>query len=78
MNVTRHSSPEDFLAATQATLEQNEAANSVLLGIAQRLATTPNWYSAKPYFISSSDDAGIAAACMVTPPHNLVIFSRDK
>ena len=78
MNVTRHASPEDFLAATQATLEQNEAANSVLLGIARRLATTPNWYSSKPYFISSSDGAGITAACMVSPPHNLVVFSRDE
>ncbi len=78
MNVTRHNSPEAFLAATQATLEQNEAVNSVLLGISQQLATTPNWYSSKPYFISSSDEVGIAAACMVTPPHNLVIFSRDE
>jgi len=38
MNATRYENASDFLLATQATLEENEAANGLMLGISSLLS----------------------------------------
>lgn len=78
MMVTTYTSGVDFLAQAQATLEADEAANNLLLGIAQRLAAgnaPPNWST--PYLATVADAAGqLSLEAVMTPPAKLVLHGE--
>ena len=48
MFVFRHQTADSFLAHAQAVLEQHEAANNLMLGIAVRLAEFPDRIKTTP------------------------------
>ncbi len=78
MNVTFYTNASDFLARTRDALEMDEAANNLMLGIAQRLASgnaPPAWST--PCLTTVDDDAGrLALAAVMTPPAKLVLYGE--
>jgi predicted GNAT family acetyltransferase len=77
MIVTTYPSAADFLQSSQAILETNEAANSLLLGISFRLKNAPDRMKTRPYFITVSNENDLVLAALMTPPHNLVIYGQE-
>ncbi|HOR01080.1 MAG TPA: GNAT family N-acetyltransferase [Anaerolineae bacterium] len=75
MLITAYASADAFLAATQGLLEQHEAANNLMLGIALRLAQSPSQAAPPPYLATVNDEQGLVIAALMTPPHNLVVHS---
>jgi predicted GNAT family acetyltransferase len=77
MKVTTHAEARSFLRNTQAELESNEAANSLILGAGQRLATYPERIETAPCLKTVEDDNGLVLAAMMTPPHKLLVYGHQ-
>jgi predicted GNAT family acetyltransferase len=67
----------EFLAEAQPALEANEAANNLMYGLALRLQRAPERIQLPPYFAVVRRKRGLQVAALMTPPHNLVVFSSD-
>ena len=65
----------EFLRETQPALEANEAANSLMYGLALRLQRYPERIEIPPYFAVVSGESELEAAALMTPPHNLMVLS---
>ena len=76
MDVRPYSNPAEFLQATRAGLEQDETANSLILGLSLQLARAPERLIMPPYLRSVEDEDGLALAALMTPPNNLLLYSR--
>ncbi|NLE46012.1 MAG: GNAT family N-acetyltransferase [Chloroflexi bacterium] len=74
--ITIHSTPGAFHDAIQVTLEKDEAANSLMLGIAARLAAATDSVPSPPFLSTAHDERGLLAAALMTPPHKLVVWGR--
>lgn len=77
MLLTTYQNALDFVQRTRPTLEQNEVANSIILGITLGLANAPE---VAPYYLATIEDEEHTlhmAACM-TPPHNIVLYGDDN
>jgi len=66
-----------FLRNTRAELEANEAANSLMLGICERLARHPERVKAAPCLKTVEGKEGLVLAAMMTPPHKLVVYGHQ-
>ena len=75
MQFTQHTEAEDFLTATQSMLEQDEAANNLMLGIATRLHNQPERIKTAPYLATVSDGVDVLTAALMTPPNKLVVYA---
>lgn len=75
MNVKTYENANDFLQDTRAYLEQNEAVNGLMLGLAFRLAQFADQIKTPPFLASVADEAGLAVASLMTPPHKLLVYS---
>jgi predicted GNAT family acetyltransferase len=75
MNLTSYTDPRQFLHHAQAYLEQHEAATSLILGNALRLAQTDAPSSA--YLAVVAAEAGIELVAMLMPPHRLVLWGEQ-
>jgi predicted GNAT family acetyltransferase len=73
MKITTHPDAASFLTRTQTVLEINEACNSLILGVCQRLASQQNSTDSVPCFKTVEDGDELVIAAMMTPPHKLVI-----
>jgi uncharacterized protein len=79
MKTARFNSPENFLSKVQPFLESREAANSLILGIALRLADHPDWTEQPPYMGAVISDSGsVLLAGLITPPHNLLLAGVES
>lgn len=67
---------ESFLATTRKALEEQEAANALMLGIALRLVHEPNAYGSRPYYAAVESAAGLRVAALMTPPFKLQIHAK--
>ena len=76
MQVEHFANAERFLERTRAALESNEAANSLMLGLSERLVEHPEQYKAAPFLKAVVDDQGLVLAALMTPPHNLVVYGH--
>lgn len=76
MKVTTYTAAQDFLDRVQATLEQDEPANNVILGVAANVARGIAYGPHPPYFATVEDEHGLALAAMMTPPHNLSLYGQ--
>jgi predicted GNAT family acetyltransferase len=76
VKVEHYSSAEGFLASTRAELESNEAANSLMLGLCERLLAHPEQFKAAPCLATVSDGRGLVLAALMTPPHKLVVYGH--
>jgi predicted GNAT family acetyltransferase len=77
MKVNVYTGANEFLARTHIELEKNEAANNLLLGLADRLVTEPNFYGDEPFFatVESEEDNALLIAVLRTPPHSLIVHA---
>jgi hypothetical protein len=73
MKITSYQDAVSFLKRTQSTLETNEAGNSLILGICQRLASTPGEPKITPCLKTVDDEDTLVIVAMMTPPHKLVL-----
>jgi len=76
MTLTTYRDAADFLQATQAVLEKNEAANNRMLGICLRLKQFPESAKIAPYLATVAAGEDLVLAAIMTPPHVLVIHSE--
>jgi predicted GNAT family acetyltransferase len=73
VKVVRHKTAAEFLAKAGDWLEQAEAENNLILGIAAFFASCSGQVQAEPYFLTAQDDDMVVAAALMTPPHRLLI-----
>ncbi|GJM17189.1 MAG: acetyltransferase [Thermodesulfobacteriota bacterium] len=60
-------------------LEEKEAENNLILGLAITINRDIKYYSnLPPLFITIHDQAECVGACLQTPPHNLIIYATKK
>ncbi len=78
MNVKTYEQAEDFLRDTRVYLEQNEAVNGLMLGLAFRLAQFADQIKIPPFLATIADDAGLAVVSLMTPPHKLLVYSDHQ
>ncbi len=71
MFITTYQDPDQFLLKTRTTLEKDEVRNSLLLGIAASIKTSPLYTSF--YLATVEDENGLLAVACMTPPHNLIL-----
>lgn len=75
MDVEAYTDASDFLQQTQSVLEQDEVANNLMLGLCLRLQRFPERIKTAPYLATVTDEGALVVAAVMTPPHNLVLFS---
>ena len=75
---TEHCDAVAFLAAARETLEQEEAANGLMLGIALRLVDEPEYYGSRPYLASVEARGLVRAVAVMTPPFRLQIWAETE
>jgi len=74
MRLIEFSKVQDFLALTQDTLELNESANNLMLGICFQLRDEPGRYSESPFIAAVLDEQEqIILYAVMTPPYPLLI-----
>ena len=76
MKVIACAEVESFLARTREALESNEAANSLMLGICERLARQPERVDATTRLWTVEDDEGLVLAALMTPPRSPVVYGH--
>ncbi len=64
-----------FLRRVRAYLERDEVAAGLVLGLALRLNEDPLAFGTTPYFAAVWGDQGPVLAALMTPPHNLILYS---
>jgi predicted GNAT family acetyltransferase len=74
MIVSTYTDATEFLGKTQTELETNEAANSLMLGIARTLVNDPGRYETPACLKTVDDEGELALAALMTPPHKLVVY----
>ncbi len=75
--LTRHADAAGFLAVAQAALEVEEAANNLILGLPLRLARQPESIQSQPYFATVTRAGRLAAAAVMTPPYNAIVWAAQ-
>ena len=78
MQLMTYTAATGFLRDVQAYLEQREAVTDLMLGLASRLAEEPLAYGSRPYFAAVADEQGPILAALMTPPHNLILYSEQE
>ena len=78
MKVKVHKNAQGFLDDTRAVLERHESSNSLMLGICDQLVHHPTRFTADPYLMTIQDEQGLILAAIMTPPHNLILFSNRE
>ena len=77
MYIATFRNANDFLAHAEDSLLEREVANSLILGIAKRLASQPDFYASKPYLATVEDGDDLLLAALMTPPFNLILANTD-
>ena len=57
-------------------LEQHEAANNLMIGIAVRLHELPDRIKTPPYLATVEDGDRLLAAAVMTPPHRVILYAE--
>ncbi len=70
-----HSTAVEFLSRAAAFLNEREAENNLLLGIAGRLAQSAQQPASgrEPHFYTIEEGGRVVAAALLTPPHRMVL-----
>jgi predicted GNAT family acetyltransferase len=77
MRLRTYSDAQSFLQSTQAALEAQEAANSLMLGICEQLIRHPERVREAPCLRTVEGEGGLILAAMMTPPHKLVVYGHQ-
>ncbi len=77
MQLHLYASAHAFLDVTQPALEAAEAANNLMYGLILRICEFPERFQPAPYLSAVLDSGHVLTAALMTPPHNLVVFSNN-
>jgi predicted GNAT family acetyltransferase len=77
MQVRTYTDAKRFLKDTQGSLESNEAANSLMLGICGHLIRRPERIRFAPCLKVVEDQAGLVLVALMTPPHKLLVYGHQ-
>jgi uncharacterized protein len=72
LDITVYQKATDFLTVAQTWLEQDEVCNTLLLGVTSRLVREPDRLKTQPFLATVTDETGVVAAAMITPPLQLI------
>jgi len=75
MITTIYPNAKDFLAITQPVLQENEAVNNLMLGLCLRMVRQGEPIDPQPLFATVCQQQEVIVASVMTPPHNLVLYS---
>ena len=75
MLTTTYRTADEFLKRAAPTLEKNEAANNLILGMSLRLRESPHTFATTPFFATVTDRERVILAAVMTPPFKLVLSS---
>jgi predicted GNAT family acetyltransferase len=80
MKVRRYVNAVEFLERVQDFLEEDEAANSLPLGILLRLAQRPQPSEGeeRPFFALAEEQGHVPFVMLMTPPHNMIVHGGGK
>lgn len=78
MRLTAYLNAADFLRDVRAYLEEQEVVNGLPLGLAIRLVKEPLAYGSPPYFAAVAENGQPVLTALMTPPHNLILYSDRK
>jgi len=79
MPLFEFSNANDFLRIAQHSLEQNESANTLSLGIAQVIRDEPQRYCETPFLaVILNDNKDLILSAVMTPPYPLIIQVQDS
>lgn len=79
MRVETYTQPQLFLDRVGPLLEENESANSLILGIVRRLVEHADWEAYSPYLgVVEADDGRELLIAVMTPPHNLLLAGGPR
>ena len=79
MQVRSHRDVYEFLQCNQDMLEEQEAANNLILGIANSLTKeSPSNNDAAPILLSVMLEEVPVSAALCTPPFNLILYCREQ
>jgi predicted GNAT family acetyltransferase len=77
--ITRYDTAKQFLEVSQTLLEEKEAENNLILGLAATLNRDLKYYgNFHPLFFSVHENAKCVCAALQTPPHNLIIYAANR
>jgi hypothetical protein len=77
MKVYSYIDAERILADIRPALESSEAANSLMLGLCERLIVHPERFGTAPGLWTVVDAEGLVLAALITPPHNLLVYHHQ-
>jgi predicted GNAT family acetyltransferase len=78
MQVRTYTDPESFHKDIQVTLESNEAANSLMLGLCGHLIRQPERIRFALCLKVVQDQADLVLAALMTPPHKLLVCGHQR
>ncbi len=79
MKVKRFPNPKAFLDTCQASLEVNETANNLILGISAQVREDPARYPGEPFLAAVLDEQERPILCAVmTPPYPIIISAAGE
>lgn len=77
--ITSYHSATDFLAASRSLLEEREAENNLLLGLAATLSRDIRYYGdPQPLLLTIHQNGHCLGAALQTPPKNLIIYAAPE
>ena len=77
MIIVSYNQAKSYLSVMQEILEENESANSLMLGVLLRLQNEPEQFKHVPFLRTTHDTQGLLAAAVQTPPKS-VLFYHDR
>ena len=75
MNLAVYRSAGAFLRETQNVLEEREAENNLMLGLCLKMVQSSEEIERVPYFATVMQNDDLLVAAIMTPPHQLIIYS---
>lgn len=75
MITTPYRTADEFLEHAAPTLEENEAANNLILGMSLRIKASPYTIKTAPFFATVTDRDRVILAAVMTPPFKIVLSS---
>ena len=76
MDLTTYLSADAFLQEVQGWLEEREAENNLMLGLCLKMARSSEEIEPAPYFATVKHNDDLLVAAIMTPPHNLIVYSN--
>ena len=75
MDLTTYLGVDAFLQEAQWWLEEREAENNLMLGLCLKIARSSEEIEPAPYFATVKQNDDLLVAAIMTPPHNLIVYS---